>query len=81
MEKAYQQFLRDVRSGGYTTITPPSSFYELSNACTDVGAAAKQAQRICERNGNIGDAQRYEQIWEHERQLYNSAYNILGNLH
>ena len=81
MEKAYQQFLRDVRSGGYTTITPPSSFYELSNACTDVGAAAKQAQRLCERNGNIGDAQRYEQIWEHERQLYNSAYNILGNLH
>ena len=81
MEKAYQQFLRDVRSGGYTTITPPSSFYELSRACTDVGAAAKQAQRLCERNGNIGDAQRYEQIWEHERQLYNSAYNILGNLH
>lgn len=81
MEKAYQQFLRDVRSGGYTTITPPSSFYELSNACTDVGAAAKQAQRLCERNENIGDAQRYEQIWEHERQLYNSAYNILGNLH
>lgn len=81
MEKAYQQFLRDVRSGGYTTITPPSSFYELSNACTNVGAAAKQAQRLCERNGNMGNAQRYERIWEHERQLYNSAYNILGNLH
>ncbi|GEM_PF-2431943 len=81
MEKAYQQFLRDVRSGGYTTITPPSSFYELSNACTNVGAAAKQAQRLCERNGNMGNAQKYERIWEHERQLYNSAYNILGNLH
>ena len=81
MEKAYQQFLRDVRSGGYTTITPPSSFYELSNACTNVGAAAKQAQRLCERNGNMGNAQRYERIWEHERQLYNSADNILGNLH
>lgn len=81
MEKAYQQFLRDVRSGRYTTIPPPSSFYELSNACTNVGAAAKQAQRLCERNGNMGDAQRYERIWEHERQLYNSAYNILGNLH
>lgn len=81
MEQAYQQFLRDVRSGRYTTITPPSSFYELSNACTNVGAAAKQAQRLCERNGNMGDAQRYERIWEHERQLYNSAYNILGNLH
>lgn len=81
MEKAYQQFLRDVRSGGYTTITPPSSFYELSKASTNVGAAAKQAQRLCERNGNMGDAQRYERIWEYERQLYNSAYNILGNLH
>lgn len=81
MEKAYQQFLRDVRSGGYTTITPPSSFYELSNACTNVGAAAKQAQRLCERNGNMGNAQRYERIWEYERQLYNSADNILGNLH
>lgn len=81
MEQAYQQFLRDVRSGGYTTITPPSSFYELSKASTNVGAAAKQAQRLCERNGNMGDAQRYERIWEYERQLYNSAYNILGNLH
>lgn len=81
MEETYQRFLRDVRSGGYTTITPPSSYYELSNACTSVGAAANQARRLCIKNGDTEGEQRYERIWKREQQLYNSAYNIMGNLH
>ena len=81
MEEAYQKFMRDVRSGGYTTITPPNSFYELSRACTSVGAAANEARKICRRNGDTVGEQKYERIWEREKRLYDSAYNILGDLH
>ena len=81
MESAYRQFISDARSGRYTTITPPESYYELSRACTKVGAAAREAQRYCESNGNSAMAEQYRRIWERERQLYDSAYEILGNLH
>ena len=81
MEEAYQQFMRDVRSGGYTTITPPNSFYELSKACSSVGAAANEARKICIKKGDTAGEQKYERIWEREKRLYDSAYQILGNLH
>jgi len=81
MEEAYQQFMRDVRSGGYTTITPPNSYYELSNACSSVGAAANEARKICIKKGDTAGEQKYERIWEREKRLYDSAYQILGNLH